>query len=100
VKSDREVLEGALKLIEDEEHWCKGTFSYPDRDGKPMAWCLEGAVRHVVGLTPEGISQVLRLEGLMASRVDAAALHSFNDDDRTTHEDVVLLLKQTIEELQ
>ncbi|UUO02662.1 hypothetical protein M4D79_04570 [Mycolicibacterium novocastrense] len=80
---------------------------HTERGATPCSFCLEGAVRAAAGYwdtdQPHPVhSQVDRLESLLLELANSTApygysdLHAYNDDPRTTHADVVLLLKRSV----
>ena len=112
------VLERALDLIADADHWAKDAEAYDDQDG-PVHPHDESAVKFC------SIGAIFRacyeLEAYSASKEVVRALggyiHStqghdgwshnweddivaFNDDESTTHEDVVLTFKHAIHTLE
>jgi len=146
LKTDIEVLDGALELIEADGGWCKGAsakdaagrqllpasrvatrWGWTDAEGRlhagqPVTWCLSGAIVYAAGWPLDWIwglpaeqarqqvahvvavkQQIVRLKrlayrlaladmtGIPASWV---GLHDFNDDEHTTREEAVLVLKR------
>jgi len=145
VKTDMEVLDDAIKLIEADDGWCQGVsakdaaghhllpssrvasrWGWADTEGvhagRPVTFCLEGAIfyaagwplnwvwgmpvepaRQQVARVVELKQQVVRLK-MLAYRLALAdmtgipstwmGLHDFNDDEHTTQEEAVLVLKR------
>jgi hypothetical protein len=145
LKTDIEVLDDAIKLIEADDGWCQGgsckdaaghhlfpssqfatRWGWADAEGlhagQPVTFCLEGAIRQAAGWPVKWVSgtppvqarqqaahaaevnqQAARLESL-AYRLALqdmtgipstwGGLHDFNDDDYTTQEEAVLVLKR------
>jgi hypothetical protein len=145
LKTDIEVLDDAIELIEAEDGWCQGatckdaaghhlfpctqfatSWGWADaeglRAGQPVTFCLEGAIRMAAGWPVKWVfgtpvvqakqqaahaaelnQQATRLEGL-AYRLALAdmtgipatwgGLHDINDDDYTTQEEAILVLKR------
>ncbi len=119
MKTDIEVIDEAIALVEKDGGWCQGAFFYDKngwptdgRSGKPPAsFCVEGAIAYACGVlitygvnTPVGRAahaQSDRLRRLVAKQgvPEPAKFHGFprdfNDAATTTQEDVVLALKKT-----
>ena len=104
--SDEEVLDRAIRVIEGEGHWCKGTF-YRDEDGKALkdghsitrvSACMEGALA-VASQDQEQIARVRRavLKAIHANfgerHPDHGYIPGFNDAQDTTQEDAILAFK-------
>jgi hypothetical protein len=120
MKTDIEVLDGAIELVEADGGWCQG-ISFKDA----AAYCLEGAIRQAAGWpvkwiwgqsvvqarrqaahTAEVNQQVARLEKLVYRLALVfqyntggppamwTSLHELNDDDYTTQDEAVLVLKR------
>ena len=94
-----------IEVIEGEGHWCKGTL-YKDEAGNSikdghsiqrMSACLEGAL----GLATQDEDQAHRVRsGVLhnirkSTGVAYTGMPSYNDDDATQQEDVILILKET-----
>lgn len=125
MKTDREVLEGALELVSKDGGWCKGAFcrnadgtatdvgtvGVAVNLGEAVSFCLEGALRQSVGnwwgpvVVSQDISdQVFRLErrvtrAIMGKRPDHQALCWVNDRVLTSQEEAILALKTAIADL-
>jgi hypothetical protein len=106
------VVERMLDLMESEEHWVKGIAH--DRKGGTNRWCLIGAQGQALkelGLNQAGMSAELetaRKRVLVAINnfFNQAVLEhgyssmpSFNDDDKTSFEDIRLWLKSLFDRL-
>lgn len=149
MKTDIEVLDDAIELIEADDGWCQGAtckdaagrhllpssrvatrWGWADPDdpeglhaGQPVTFCLEGAILYAAGWplnwvwgmpakqakqqvahTVEVKQQIVRLKGLayrlalqdMTGGIPSTwvGLHDFNDDNYTTQEEAVLVLKR------
>jgi hypothetical protein len=146
MKTDIEVIDGAIELIEADGGWCQGVsckdaagrhllpasrvatrWGWADdaeslHAGQPVTFCLEGAILYAAGWplnwvwgmpaeqakqqvahTVEVKQQIVRLKGLayrlaLQDTTDIPStwmsLHDFNDDDYTTREDAILVLKR------
>jgi hypothetical protein len=154
VKTDMEVLDGAIELIEADGGWCQGAsckdaaghhllpssrvatrWGWDDADGlhagQPVTFCLAGAIYYAAGWplnwvwgmpakqAKQQVAHVVEVKQ-QAARLASLAyrlalqdmtdipstwmrLHDFNDDDYTTREDAILVLKHArahIEERQ
>jgi hypothetical protein len=124
MKTDREVIEDALALIEANGGWTQGTYCR-DADGTevrtehvgaggyrvrtepgatPCSFCLLGALRTAAdywhgGQPHAAHEQVYRLECLLLRLANSAApawpsVNAYNDDAHTTKADAVLMLKR------
>jgi hypothetical protein len=146
LKTDIEVLDDAIGLIEADDGWCQGAtckdaaghhlfpssqfatrWGWADAEGlhagQPVTFCLEGAIRQAARWPPfwtcgtsvvqarqqaanaaELKQQAARLDGLayrlalqdMTGGIPSTwgSLHDFNDDDYTTQEEAILVLKR------
>ena len=106
---DLEVLRDARGRIADEGNWCKGDFNDGDRHCLVAALSLAAGssdfrtpngterrlARHLVMQLPKKVPLRTRLR-IMPVR---QRLMYFNDDARTTHDDVVALYDRAIERL-
>jgi hypothetical protein len=145
VKTDMEVLDDAIELIEADDGWCQGAsckdaaghhllpssrvatrWGWADdpegvHAGQPVTFCLEGAILYAAGWPLNWVwgmpakqarqqvadvvevkQQIVRLKTL-AYRLALAdmtgipstwgGLHDFNDDEHTTQEEAILVLK-------
>lgn len=111
---DYEALEAAIHLIENEASWTKNASSrnangedVPYNDPTAVAWCATGALRRVTQDSIQGDFQFARLTAAVASDLanifDAhppAAVMCYNDHPSTTHEDIVLVMKKGLENLE
>lgn len=115
MKTDLEVLEGALELISEDGGWTQGEFC---RDAKGngvtqlemggASYCLEGAIRYAAGHWMDTTlaigQQVNRLENLVRRAVPVNAfgcqsLAKINDHLLTSQEEAILCLKTALAEL-
>ena len=122
---ERMALERALDLIRDPEHWVQGCEA-ADEDGNDLdiddeyavRFCMVGSVRRAMLDMPAEIRhhtnymKVLDTLAKFIPREDekGCQFHAkcdcrcfvpeFNDDERTTHEDVVLTFKRCIHALE
>lgn len=108
MKTDREVLEQAIELIENPEHWTQGALAR-DVTGQhvdPLAptavtWCARGALWRASGRHhQENTQQIGRLiahimgGGIMGGR---NGIIGFNDN--SLHGDVVLAMKRALDKV-
>lgn len=154
MKTDIDVLDGAIELIEADGGWCQGAcckdaaghhllpssrvatrWGWADPDdpegvhaGQPVTFCLEGAILYAAGWPLNWVwgmpakqarqqvadvvevkQQIVRLKRLVyrlavedMCRVPSAwgGLHDFNDDEHTTQEEAVLVLKRARAHIQ
>lgn len=118
MKSDIEVIDGAIALVEKDGGWCQGTFCR-DKNGEAIglygntiqdavSFCLEGAIRYSAGLHL-GLGSWLQAHPLeVLARQEAFGhddnglrlLSRYNDDDHTTQEDAILVLKRVRSRLE
>lgn len=114
-----DILRRARALIEEPDHWCKGTFAkvrrgtrnyvpdYGEMDEECNVFCASGAVRHILFLDGGGriddedsralaqlLSRHIPRDGVRWSVVD------FNDRRRTTHGDILAVYDRTITDLE
>lgn len=103
MKTDREVLEDAITLIEDPSKWTQGAFAR-DGDGdrtdpldpKAQTWCARGALRKVVGCRTHEVNvQLSRITHSIFP--DQNSFTSYNDTH--LHGDVILAMKRGLDEL-
>lgn len=106
---DREVLRGALTLLE--KGWVQGVaardgngFAVSSVDPAACAWCASAAIRVAAGLTPsETSAQVVRLytKVLKAAQPHGARMAclitTWNDDPRTSRSDVLGAIRRALE---
>ncbi len=111
------LLQDVRTLLTDENHWCQGVSAATADDQscnptyeKACQWCMTGAIDkfgyvrnyHVL---PEHLLAARRDARDVISKilVDMGKVHFitiFNDDDRTTHEDVLLVLDAAINRVE
>lgn len=95
-----EILEGVLDLLSDPEHWNKGCYAKTSdgtktdgRDPEAVTFCTVGAVQKVVGPhTLLFLDVVCHLNRFSTGQT----ITVYNDDPQTTHEDIILLLKNAL----
>lgn len=104
VKSEAEILEGMIELLDAPEHWCQ--YSLYDDHG---AYCIAGALNMAMtgtwghgwfdapGSLIERLNKAAMAKGFIGSYCPVV---DFNNDHSTTYEDVVLLLKEVLYEVQ
>lgn len=117
MKSDIEVIDVAIALIEKDGGWCKGSFCkdkngdsvgfYTDKAVGAVSFCLEGAIRYSAGahIIPGRWEQANRLDVLARQLVfgrenDKVSLTIYNDGPLTTQEDAILVLKRVRSHLE
>lgn len=100
-----EIIQGAREILSDPKRWKKHGW------GDSSRCCLEGALGvaacgNAYALVEDTVDEVLaRAEELVRKHAasnrpyDVADLATFNDDDATTHEDVLTLLDKTLADL-
>lgn len=120
-RTDVEVLENTIKAIEGEGSWCKGSF-FRDAIGEATdayhaeQYCLEGAIsvatlKYVYANThpvfEECCEQEDRVQKVLRKIIqerglgrDGCGIPGYNDDEHTTKEDALLLVKYGIEAAQ
>lgn len=114
-RTDQEVLEATLEIIQEEDTWCKGAW-FRDEHGVDTAnpfyataYCLEGAIQvATLRYQHQNAEEILEQERRVKSKLVGILLSdqfgqchpsipSFNDDKATTKEDAILLVKYGIE---
>jgi hypothetical protein len=98
-----DILTDALALIESRYSWTKGDYFFVRKNGR-KCFCANGAVEHAAYGTNrlDGIfkhrSLAYRAEKALEAHIPAGfgCVEAFNDDNRTTHRDVVDLFKRAI----
>ena len=109
IEQELEILRKARELLSDESRWTKGVSArdealreaYP-RSALAVCWCATGAVLKASGPPSSRMDShpVLRLEQtLHAAYGPGRYVQGFNDDESTTHADVLALFDLTIERL-
>ncbi len=98
------VLDQAKELIRDPKRWTKGRFDHHEGD-KPVAWCMVGAIHHVVTVPRrwdvDGELQ-LRADAVAALKdaIGAGSVPSYNDEPCRTHAQVMKAFDRAIERLR
>lgn len=119
-RTDVEVLENTIKAIEGEGSWCKGAF-FKDAGGEQTdayhaeQYCLEGAIsvatlKYVYANThpvfeecceqEDRVQKVLRKIIKDRGLPGCGGIPGFNDNEATTKEDALLLVKYGLEAVQ
>lgn len=114
--NDVDVLKSALALIENADRWTQNTYarndmglSVPPDSPDARNWCLSGAILRCTEYLHQWqdlivlIESVLRQQGMYLNNDPhepcESQLVSFYNDTQS-HEDIVLLLKSTIHQLE
>jgi len=109
MKTDLEVIDGAIDLVSKDGGWCQGTMcrdsaGLPGPEAEqPVSFCLEGAVRYSA-TSNESVwiynrgnqalwDQVERVNEVIATACGWDFVRRFNDSKSTTQEDAILALK-------
>lgn len=121
MKTDAEVLSGAIEILEKEGMWCQNAYYRTDGlSTKRVSFCAEGAIREVAGywelvsdvpIDEEDLAlnlvalQCKKLERLVLRQADwqpapTGCLNGFNDDRNTTVADVLLAMKKALNEVE
>ncbi len=102
MKSDRQVLEETIELLENPDRWTKGSFGR-DVNGRPVlsgdasavAWCALGALRKVDVFNSEQLDRIAH--AIIGG--DHLLLMTFNDISSTLHGDLILAMKRGLDNL-
>lgn len=101
--SNLEVLKDALELLSDPEKWSQGSYGTTaagtacfGMDPRAVSFCLFGAMQRVSGED----MQYSELARDLDNRIGVGGVVGFNDSSTTTHEDIILFLKQAIYDAQ
>jgi len=97
-----EVLKKARAVIEKPENWTKGHYAR-DADGRPVSplhssaicFCALGAIRRAALLSGDGSGYAAALHNASCIK-HGADVHMVNDDDNTTHADVLAIFDEAI----
>jgi hypothetical protein len=105
MKTDRQVLEEAIELIEDPRKWIKKSFAR-NKSGiavdslseHAVEWCAVGALRRASGLiNQETTDQIERIsQAILGTRTDVMYL---NDNTDTLHGDIILMMKRGLDKV-
>lgn len=115
LKSTLATLIEARRIVSLPESWTKGV-NCRDKDGEPLAlatsrracrWCVVGAVYRAGAKATSGsvfddveairlLSKVIAPNGNPNESADLNTVASFNDAERTTHQDVIGLFNKAI----
>jgi hypothetical protein len=111
-RTDAEVLEATLEIIQEEGTWCKGSW-FRDENNKEIRnpfyatqYCLEGAIQvATMRYHSDDNIEMLTQEGRIKNRLCKilsdpdqfgqvyGSIPGFNDDKKTSREDALLLVK-------
>lgn len=111
--TEKEVLEGMLELLSDSDSWTQGTHARTN-DGRAVSllsphatsYCLLGALYKVYCSDFSGTVVSSDFSGAVVSHLQSGvpefnfSLSLFNDSPSTTHEDVVLFIKNALYRLE
>jgi hypothetical protein len=101
--SDIEVIREARSILSDPNAWGKGA-ARPT----PQAWCAVGALSLAIGRLPAGdgrrresyLRDVAELvESHIPHDAESHRLSIYNDDPRTTHQDILNVFDKTLADL-
>lgn len=81
MKTDAEVLDGAIAILEQEGHWCQQEFYQTDEAGTVLSYCAEGALLEAAGFWEVATAEKNHFDGL-------------RDGWRTRASDVILAMKK------
>lgn len=103
-QGDIVILEEVLDILSDSDRWCKGSLALNSSGqrtntarGNAVSYCLMGAVYRAMDEHRITVSSRLFKTLTDLSGYDNYVV--FNDNEKTTHEDVILLVKKAIYEL-
>lgn len=120
MKTDVEVLDGAIAILGRDGMWCQGAYYEHDEEGHRISFCAAGAIAESIGLWEHAyaswagvwpktgaddalVSTLADQAQRICTRVAAANgkdyLSEINDADDTTVEDVILAMKKVREEI-
>jgi len=88
--NEAEIIKGARDILAEPTHWRKG--DYTDGSGR---YCLLGAL----GMSHAQALFVLTVELVAGHLPRGSFLGEFNDDEKTTHQDVLDVLDKTLADL-
>lgn len=103
-----EILKAARALISTPDKWVKGVYarndkgvSVPDNDPAACAFCAVGAMRHACKIAEHELDTRASDPYFLAKRAVRAqtnhgAVSDFNDDEETTHADVLAAFDRAI----
>lgn len=94
----------ARELLSDPTRWAKGNYAY-DKDGVPtweggedaVCFCAMGAINRLADTSADACESFKALCQALAAMGDNRFIPSFNDDEATTHADILNLFDRTIE---
>ena len=92
----------AYELLSTPDRWCKGNWAKDARGQVTKAsgpdavcWCLTGALWRIYMDRPHAYAAVKdRVVSVLERRTGRGGLVAFNDDFRTSYEDVIAVLKE------
>lgn len=98
--TDHDILEGVRDLLADADNWIQGDYAKTS-DGSPTtgidpeatSFCMLGAVQKV---TQSSDWYLLDVVDFLSDMTEMGDVVEFNDAPITTHEDVILLLKNAL----
>ncbi len=96
--SGLEVAIKAREVLEDDQAWGQGFFEQVDVVSGATKYCALGALTHQNSIGAIQAAEVL--VDLIKSKTDFVSVPDFNDDDTTTHEDVLIMFDLAIEKLR
>lgn len=64
MKTDAEVLDGAIAILEQEGHWCQQEFYQTDEAGTVLSYCAEGALLEAAGFWEVATAEKNHFDGL------------------------------------
>lgn len=105
MKTNREVLEDAISLIDNPDHWIQRTYAQ-DVEGNPTfalgptahSWCAVGALQRAIGENMSfGRQQLHDITMALTGERDVIRLTGYNDNH--LHSEVILFLKQGLDKL-
>lgn len=103
MKTDRQVMEEVIAILEKEGAWCQRAL-HLDADGNEKSQDGENVVSHCIGGALEMVLGHQRahwpLLCAISDQLGGRPVVSFNDDPLTTQEDVILVLKRTLEDME
>ena len=94
------ILKKTKELISDPARWTKGEMartmfgaSVSAHDSSATCWCIMGAIHHETKDDPFLAGSAYQI---VRTQLQGRTVSEFNDDQNTTHEDVMTLLDKAI----